>query len=185
MSQGEAGDAAAAALAGIIPAGTRILLEFDSRPCDLYGRHLAYVLKPYRAPPGGFTVALDPLNVNAWMAEQGFAQSFCYTPPILVRCYEFREIALRSQDSGKSVFTRTEGGAIPAHEFRLLHSLASGGRPEADFVGNLMTGEVKSFHRLEDLAGIPPLDRIFFGGMPEQELRQRIEEFQRFVAARR
>jgi endonuclease YncB( thermonuclease family) len=184
VSQGAAGDAAAEALAGMIPVGTRVLLEFDSRPCDLYGRHLAYVLKPYRAAPGRVTVALDPINVNAWMAEQGFAQSFCYTPQNLERCYEYRDIALRTQDSGKSVFTRANNGAIPAHEFRLQHALASGGSPEAEFVGSLVTGEVRAFRGPSDLDGIAPLDRIFFGGMPEHELRQRIAEFQRFVAAR-
>lgn len=141
-TQGEPGDRAHARLLELIPVGTEIRLEFDTNPCDVYGRYLAFVSK-------------DGTDINRQMIAEGLAANFCYAPA-LTRCDDYLKAALEAQRKRRSLFT-AEKVEYP-HEFRIRES----GRLEAPFVGNLETKKVVEVRNLEDMRPIPPHLRVFF-----------------------
>lgn len=141
-TQGEAGDRAHARLAELLPQGSEIQLEFDTNPCDVYGRYLAFVSK-------------DGIDINRQMISEGLAANFCYAPA-LSRCDDYLKAALEAQAKRRSVFT-AEKIEYP-HEFRIRES----GRLEAPYVGSLESKRVIEVRSLEDMRPIPPHLRVFF-----------------------
>lgn len=63
------GREASDALTGLLPPGTAVRIERDDEARDRFGRLLLYV---YRAE--------DDLFINAWMIEQGFADTLFFEP---------------------------------------------------------------------------------------------------------
>ena len=86
------GKEAAAALAGLVPPGTAVRLEYDVERADEFGRTLAYL---YRVSDGLF--------VNAALVEQGYAQPATY-PPNVAHAGQFAVLGARARQSNAGLW---------------------------------------------------------------------------------
>lgn len=138
-SQGEWGEKAAARLKRILPVGTPVTLEFSEEGCDKYGRVLAFVFK-------------DGKNINAQMAKEGLAVSYCYGPDIK-HCDEIGGYVNDAIAKGKGMFSD------PSLELPYDWRRRMSDRGWEVYVGNLRTKEVFAPGSNDR---VPVGDRVFF-----------------------
>ena len=96
------GREATAALADLVPVGSRVRLVADVQATDRYGRTLAYV---YRLPDGAF--------VNLALARDGFARPLAIRPDV---AHEdaFAAAAAEARSAGRGLWSSCEGGGPAA-----------------------------------------------------------------------
>jgi len=138
-SQGEWGEKAAARLKVILPVGSDITLEFNSEGCDKYGRVLAYVFKGKK-------------NINAQMAKEGWAVSYCVGPDTKY-CDEIGDSVNAAIAAKKGMFSDPDL-ELPYDWRRRVSN-----RGWESYVGNLRTHEVFEPGSNDR---VPVGDRVFF-----------------------
>ncbi|RZA09660.1 MAG: thermonuclease family protein [Proteobacteria bacterium] len=138
-SQGEWGEKAADRMKKILPPGTEVTLEFNSEGCDKYGRVLAYVFK-------------DGKNINAQMAKEGWAVSYCVGPDTNY-CEEIGDYVNKAIKAKKGMFSDPDL-ELPYDWRRRVSN-----RGWESYVGNLRTKEVFSPGNNDK---VPVGDRVFF-----------------------
>ena len=138
-SQGEWGEKAGERLREILPAGTKVRLEFSDEGCDKYGRVLAFVWK-------------GKLNVNAQMAKEGLAVSYCVGPNV-THCEEIGKNVNEAVENRLGMFSDSDV-ELP-YDFR--HRISN--REWTYFVGNIQTNQV---FRPGNNEQVPVGDRVFF-----------------------
>lgn len=102
--QGEAGRAATAALASMLPVGSEARLEIDVQPTDRYGRTLAYVY------------ARDGRMVNEELVREGWAVLLTY-PPNIRYVERFGAAQERARRAGVGLW-RSDGFACLPRDYR-------------------------------------------------------------------
>lgn len=138
-SQGEWGDKAAERLQELLPKGTKVRLEFSEEGCDKYGRVLAFVWK-------GRTM------VNAQMAKEGLATSYC-VGPATTHCDVIGKNVNNAVENRLGMFS--DSNVELPYDFR--HRISN--RDWDYYVGNLATHEV---YKPGSNDRVPVGDRVFF-----------------------
>ena len=94
------GDEASAALTGLLPVGSEVLVTRDREARDRFGRLLAYLERP------------DGLDVNLWLIEQGFADALFFEPNTSRRG-EFTDAADAARSEGRGLWGVSDGPDQP------------------------------------------------------------------------
>ena len=138
-NQGKWGEVAADRLAEILPAGTKIRLEFSPSVCDSYGRILAHIFK-------------GELHVNKVMVKEGLAVNYCMYPSVAY-CEEIGRLAKNAIQKRLGMFV--DSNVELPYDFRRRISK----RTQTSFVGSLIT---KVVYRPGNQDRTPVDERIFF-----------------------
>jgi endonuclease YncB( thermonuclease family) len=138
-NQGKWGDVAADRLAEILPAGTKIRLEFSPSVCDSYGRVLAHIFK-------------GEMHVNKVMVKEGLAVNYCMYPSVAY-CEEIGQLAKNAIKKRLGMFV--DSNVELPYDFRRRISK----RHQSSYVGSLITKEV---YRPGQQDRTPVSERIFF-----------------------
>lgn len=139
LSQGLPGELAAQRLKELLPLESRVQIELDVKPTDVYGRLLGYVIK-------------DGVEINLQMVREGMALPLFFAPN-LSKAEMYKEAGELAQVQRAGVFG--SGDVQVPTEFRVENS----GRDEAKYVGSIHGGDVLPFSQREQ---IPLLERVFF-----------------------
>lgn len=138
-SQGYWGEKAHERLEEILPAGTKVRLEFTDEICDQNRRVLAHVWKGKR-------------YVNQVMVEEGLAVNYCYFPN-LVHCDALGDAANDSVAARRGFF------GDPSTEIPYLWRRKVRGEAPKSLVGDRETHLVYGF---DEIDRVPVGNRVFF-----------------------
>ncbi len=108
--QGPFGNKAQQALLGILPPGSDVLLEYDLRPTDQYGRLLAYVWT-------------GPILVNEALVRGGWAVLYT-VPPNIKYAERFRQAQNEARAQGTGLWAERGFDCVPA-DFRRRKCVSS------------------------------------------------------------
>lgn len=139
LSQGLPGELAAQRLKELLPLQSKVQIELDVKPTDIYGRLLGYVIK-------------DGVEINLQMVREGMALPLFFAPN-LSKAEIYKNAGELAQVQRVGVFG--SGDVQVPTEFRVENS----GRDEAKYVASIKGGAVVPFSQREQ---IPLLERVFF-----------------------
>jgi endonuclease YncB( thermonuclease family) len=138
-TQGKWGDIAAERMAELLPAGTKVRLEFSPSYCDSYGRILAHIFK-------------GEVHLNRLMVKEGLAVNYCMFPSVAY-CDEIGQLAKNAIKKRLGMFV--DSNVELPYDFRRRISK----REQSSFVGSLIT---KAVYRPGQQDRTPVDERIFF-----------------------
>ncbi len=140
QSQGEWAEKASARMKELLPAGTKVKMEFAPEVCDHFGRVLAHVFK-------------GKTHINKQMVKEGLAVNYCIYPSTAY-CEELGE------QTGEAIAERRGMFSDPNMELPYDFRRRLRGGAYTYFVGSLQSKEV--YHPGPQQERIPVSDRIFF-----------------------
>ncbi len=139
QSQGPWGEKAAEKLAEMLPAKSRVRLEFSQSPCDQYGRGLAHLF-------------VGKVHINRELAQDGLAANYCIYPSTDY-CEEIGELTKQAMERRIGMFS--DPNVELPYDFRRRVK----GTRQSSLVGNLKTKEVR---RPGNQDQVPVAERVFF-----------------------